>query len=230
MSAADELAALGRLSLFAGLGEAALEAVARRTVVRTLPRGAQLFRKGEACRGLHLVLEGRVKVYRATPDGQEQVLHTQGPGQPLAEVPLFDGGPYPASAEAVEESRLLFLALEDFQWLYQHHPEIAGVVIRELGRRLRRMVMLVEKLSLSDVPTRVAAALLEFAEAEGALDPGAQFRLPRTQQELAGELGTSRESVARSLARLRREGVIAQNGARIRVLDLRRLRAAATPG
>jgi len=229
LSAQEHAAALARLPLFAALGEEALLAVAHRTVVRTLPRGAQLFRKGEPCRGLHVVLEGRVKVYRASPDGQEQVLHMQGPGQPLAEVPLFDGGPYPASAEVLEESRLLFLAVEDFQWLYQHHPEIAGAVIRELGRRLRRMVGLVEKLSLNDVPTRVAQSLVEFAEAEGALGARSEFRLPRTQQELAAELGTSRESVARSLAKLRHDGVIAQNGARISVLDERRLRAAATP-
>jgi CRP/FNR family transcriptional regulator len=229
VSAPERASALARLSIFAALGEDALEAVARRTVERTLARGAQLFRKGEPCRGLHVVLEGRVKVYRASPDGQEQVLHTQGPGQALAEVPLFDGGPYPASAEALEESRLLFLSAEDFQWLYQHHPEIAGAVIRELGRRLRRMVGLVEKLSLNDVPTRVAQTLVEFAEAAGALEARSEFRLPRTQQELAAELGTSRESVARALAKLRQEGVIAQNGPRIAVLDERRLRAAASP-
>src|SRR5690606_6117311 len=151
-----------------------------------------------------------------------QVLHTEGPGQPLAELPLFDGAPYPASARAQEDSRVLFLPRDAFQSLYRNHPEIADAVIRDLGRRLRRMVRMVEKVSLKDVPARVAATLLEYAEAADAVRDGGAFRVPRTQEELATELATTRESVARALARLRREGAIAQSGARVRVLDVAR--------
>src|SRR5690606_35221150 len=125
------------------LREDALEAVARRTVIRNVSRGTLLFRGGEPCQGLYVVLEGSVRVYRSNSEGREQVLHVQGPGQPLAEVPLMDGGPYPASARALEDSRVLFLPRSEFEWLYHNHPEIADAVIRELGRRLRRMVRLV---------------------------------------------------------------------------------------
>lgn len=218
---------LRKLPIFARLGEDALEAVASRTVLRTLPRGGILFRKGEPCRGLHVVVSGSVRVYRAGTDGREQVLHTQGPGQPLAEVPLFDGGDYPASARALEESRMLFLSSDDFEWLYRNHPEIADSVIRELGRRLRRMMRLVEKTSLKDVPARVSATLVEYAEAAGALKDGGEFSLPRTQEEMAAELATTRESVARALGRLRREGIIEQRGGRMRVLSPERLESAA---
>ena len=218
---------LSALPLFARLDERALAVVAARTVTRWVPAGTLLFRHGEPARGLYVVVEGSVHVYRATRDGREQTLHVQGPGQPLGEVPLFDGGPYPASARAEEESRLLFLGRDDFERLYRGHPAVADAVIRELGRRLRRMVGLVEKISLKDVSARVALSLLEHAEATGALAEGASFRLPRTQEEMAAELATTRESVARALARLRRDGVIRQGGARVQILDVRRLERAA---
>jgi CRP-like cAMP-binding protein len=169
-------------------------------------------------------------VYRANQDGREQTLHLQGPGQSIAEVPLFDGGPYPASARADQDSRVLYLPLDDFQWLYRNQPEIADSVIRELGRRLRRMVQLVEKISLRDVPSRVAMTLLEYAERQQSDGPVTEFDLPRTQEELAAELATTRESVARALSTLRKSGAISQKGSRVRVLDLRRLESVAFSG
>lgn len=223
----EAAAFLRRLPLFASLGESALAAVAERTVPRSVSAGTRLFREGEPCRGLYIVASGRVVVYRAASDGREQVIHTQEAGQPIAEVPLFDGGPYPASARAVEDTRLWFLARDSFEWLYRNSPEIADAVIRDLGRRLRRMVRLVEKISLRDVPARVAATLLEYAEAAGALETGAAFTLPRTQEALARELATSREGVARALSALRRAGTIEQRGGRVRVLDAAALRRAA---
>lgn len=221
---------LARLPLFSRLGEVSLEAVSRRTVIRSVPRNSQLFRMGEPCQGLYVVLEGSIRVYRSSPEGREQVLHVQGPGQRIAEVPLFDGGPYPASARSVEDSRVLFLARNDFEWLYQNHPEIADAVIRELGRRLRKMVRLVEKISLKDVLARVAMTLLEYAELTGPLRDGLEFELPRTQEELAAELATTRESVARALSRLRREGAIDQHGSRVRILGLAALESTAYYG
>jgi CRP-like cAMP-binding protein len=214
--------ALRGLPLFSHLDEAALEAVARRTVIRQVPRDGVIFRRGDPCAGLYVVLEGRVRVYRASADGREQVIHAVGPGRALA-----DGGPYPASARATEEARILFLPRDDFQWLYRHHPEIADVVIRDLGRRLRRMVALVEKISLRDVPARVALSLMEYAESEGQLRDGGELKLPRTQEEMASELATTRESVARALARLRREGAIRQRGRRVAIVSLARLESAA---
>jgi CRP-like cAMP-binding protein len=208
---------LRRLPLFARLDDDALRAVAGRTVVRSVRAGRILFRRGAPAEGLYVVVEGAVRVYRSNQQGREQTLHVQGPGQPLAEVPLFDGGPYPASARAEAETRLLFLPREAFEWLYRSHPEIADAVIRELGRRLRRMVGLVEKISLRDVPARVAMTLLEYAEREGAARDGTEFVLPRTQDELAAELATTRESIARALGRMRREGMIEQRGPRVRI-------------
>lgn len=227
MTPETALSVLRRLSLFSALDDRALAEVAERTVSRSVPRAATLFRQGQPCHGLYVVVEGRVKVYRSAPDGREQVLHVMGPGQPVAEVPLFDGGPYPASAQAVEDSRVLFLPIDSFRWLYANNPTVADAVIRELGRRLRRMVRLVERISLKDVPARVAAALLDYAEAAGALRDGGAFEVPRTQEELASELATTRESIARALASLRRAGTIRQEKRRVVIGDLARLAAVA---
>lgn len=224
---AGKMELLRSLALFSGLSESSLEAVVDRTSERVYPRGAMVFRRGEICHGLYVVLEGQVKIYRSSPDGREQVLHIEGPGDPLAELPLFDSGPYPASARTLEESRLLFLPLDAFQSLYRQNPEIADVVIHDLGRRLRRLVQLVHRVSLKDVGARVATALIDYAEAAGSFRDGAVFLLPRTQEELAAELATTRESVARALSRFRRAGIIVQDGPHIRILSARRLAALA---
>lgn len=226
----ERLHVLRKLPMFRPLAEASLAAVAGRTVIRPLRRDATLFRAGEPCHGLYVVLDGAVRVYRSNADGREQVLHVQGPGRAVAEVPLFDGGPYPASARAEEDGRVIFLSRSDFEWLYRNNPEVAAAIIRELGRRLRKMVRLVEKISLKDVPARVAMTLLDYAEPHGPLRDGLEFALPRTQEDLAAELATTRESVARALARLRRDGVVEQRGARVRIRDLAALERAAFPG
>jgi CRP-like cAMP-binding protein len=220
---------LANQPLFASLEEDELRLLAERSLCRRVSRGAQLFREGEPCRGLYLVLEGRVRVYRASSAGEEQVLFAAGAGESLGEAALFDGGPYLASAQAQTDSHLLFLPLREVHALYGRHPAIAHCVVKDMGRRLREMIALVGRLSLQDVPTRVAASLLHYAEGStGGLRPGASFRLPRTQEELARELGTTRESVARSLKRFRAEGVIRQSGATVEILNAGALRQAAS--
>jgi CRP/FNR family transcriptional regulator len=220
---------LRRLPLFAGLSEAALLEVAGRTVVKEYPRHAQLFRLGQECTGLYVVLEGSVKVYHSAADGREQVLYVETPIHPLAELPLFDGGPYPASATTLEDSILLFLSRESFQSLYRSYPEVADAVIRDLGRRLRRVVQLVNTLTLKAVPGRVATVLLQHAQEAGAARAGGEFTLPVTREAMAAAIASTRESVARALSAFRRDGIIEIEGASIRIVDVERLRAVIEP-
>lgn len=220
----DATSILKRLPLFHSLSAEALAEVAKRTIPRELPRNATLFREGEPCRGLFIVLDGSIKVYRSTPDGREQILYIEVPTHTLAELPLLDGGPYPASARAAEDSLILFLPRDAFQALYRTNPEIADAVIQDMGRRLRRLVRLVDRVTLKDVPARVAAALLDEAATAGAAHDGGEFDLPVAQDEMARGLATTRESVARALARFRRAGLIDQQGSRIRLRDVARLR------
>ena len=206
------------LSLFRGVRPGILDRSASRLVRRTYPRRRLLFRAGDPSEGLWIVERGLVRLYRATRDGKEQILHEQGPGESLAEVPLFDGGPYPANARAEADSVVYFLSRADFEEIYRSEPEVADAVIRELGTRLRRAVGLIEKISLRDVPSRVGLTLLEMAGAEGR-DPGVPFTLPVTQTRLAERLATTRESVARALRTLREEGLLVQDGASILIPD-----------
>lgn len=220
MTRPDVIPILRRLPMFRDLSDEALAEVAGRMLLRELPENTQLFREGEPSRGLFVILDGSVMVYRSTPDGREQVLHVEGPKHTLAELPLLDGAPYPASARAAEDSVILFLPRDSFQLLYRTNPEIADAVIRDLGTRLRRLVRLVDRVTLKDVPARVAAALLDEASAAGAARDGAEFEIPVTQEAMANALATTRESVGRALARFRDRGFIEQVGARVRLLDL----------
>ena len=205
------------VSFFKELSEETLELVAQRMVHRSAPAGTILFRKGEPARGVYLLVEGRVEIYRTTADGREQVLHSETPVESVAELPVFDEGDYPASGRTAEDSELYFLSRDDLQRLYHAHPEIADAVIRSLGRKLRKLVEVVEKVTLRSVPSRVAKTLLEFAEKAGTLKDGGSFDLSRTQSELAHELATSRESVARALGDLRQRRIILTEGRRVTI-------------
>ena len=214
---------LKKVSFFKNLSAKALGLVADRMVRRNVPAGTILFRKGEQARGVYLLTRGKVEIYRSTADGREQVLHVERPVESVAELPVFDGGAYPASGRTAEDSEVYFLSLDDFQRLYREHPEIADAVITTLGKRLRMLVGVVEKISLRSVPSRVAKTLLERAEAAGTARDGGRFVLPGTQSEMAHRLATSRESVARALGELRRGGIISTAGREVTILSVRGL-------
>jgi CRP-like cAMP-binding protein len=218
---------LRRVPIFQGLRDETIEMIAERAVTRRVSKNTLLFREGEPCRGLYIIIDGSIRIYRSTPDGQEQTLMVEGPKKTLAELTLFDASPYPASACAAEDSTVLFLLLRDFQQLYHEHPEIADAVIAELGRRLKRLVRLVGRITLKSVPARVASALLEVAEGAGAAHDGGTFGLPLTQEELARELSTTRESVSRALGELRASGVVAKEGGNLKILSVAGLQRAA---
>lgn len=223
----DPVRVVAAQAIFRTLSLEECRSLVERSVCRVVRREENLFREGEPCRGLYLVVEGAVRLYRANREGQEQVLRLARAGDSLGEVSVFDEGPYLASARASEDGRVLFLPFAEVNALYRTHPEIAHEVVRDLGRRVRSLVGLVDRLALHDVPARVAAALLDYARDEGASADGDAFRLPRTQEQLAAELGATRETIARALGRLKRDGAIGQRGARIQLLDTGRLRAVA---
>ena len=196
----DVRALLRGLPLLADVDDAALARLAERCVTRSLSAGTLLFRAGDACRGLYVLAEGRVRIFRVNRDGREQVLHVEGPGRPVAELPLLDGGPYPASAMTLEPSVLAFLPREVFEALYRTNPDAAHAIIRALGKRLRHLVQLTETLAFRDVAARLALLLAGYAERQGEPGPdGVRLSLDRTQEELALEIGTARESVSRAL-------------------------------
>jgi len=223
---------LRQIPLFARFSDEARTRLASRCLTRTWPAGSLLFATGEPCRGLYIVESGRVRIFRTSPAGREQVLHTEGPGRPIAELPLFDGGAYPASAVTEVESRLVFLPRTEFEALYRANPDVAEAVIRELGKRLRHLVHVTETLAFRDVAARLASFLAEYAEHHGEVTAGGtEIVLDRTREELSQELGTARESVSRALKQLAEKGVIQPlPRRRLRIPDVAKLRTLGRPG
>lgn len=228
----DAVVLLRGLPLFADLEDMALQQIAARCVSRNVAAGTLLFTAGDECRGLYVVESGRVRIFRTSPDGKEQVLHIEGPGRTVAELPLFDGGAYPASAMTLEPTRLVFLARAEFERLWRSSPDIAGAIIRALGRRLRQLVHVTETLAFRDVAARLALLIAGLAAESGtATAAGLELTLARSQRELALEIGTARESVSRAMKRLVQQGLIVPiNGDRVVVPDVDRLRTFARPG
>ncbi len=218
---------LRSIPFFAEIPAAVIDRLASRCVPRTVGAGFALFRTGERSSGLYLVLEGQVRIYRTATDGREQILALEGPGRPVAELPLFDGGPYPASAATTMPSRLAFLPRGEFEHAFRTDPEVAAAVVRALGHRLRHLVQLVEIISFRDVAARLAMLLADHADRLGTVHPdGVRLDLDRTQEQLATEIGTARESVSRALKQLKAKRLIRhQQGSRFDLVSSDQLRA-----
>lgn len=211
IAAMSEVIALLRSApIFADLDQELLRRLAERCVPRTVGAGFALFRAGDPCGGTYFVLDGRVRIFRTAPDGREQTLTVEGPGRPVAELPLFDGGPYPASATTVTPSRLIYLPRAEFEHAFRTTPDLAVSVVRALGLRMRHLVQVIEIIAFRDVAARLAMQLADHLDHRGtARDDGRMaLQLDRTQEELANEIGTARESVSRALKQLERHGLI----------------------
>lgn len=223
----DIVAVLRAVPLLAELDARTLAALGARVVPRTVGEGFVLFRTGDAPSGLYLVLEGRVRIFRTSSDGREQTLAVEGAGRPVAELPLVDGGPYPATAVTMTPARLAFLPRADFVHAVRSDPDVAAAIVRALGQRLRHLVQLVETVAFRDVAARLAMLLADYAERDGVRGDGeVTLVLERTQDELATEIGTARESVSRALKQLRAKGlIVARKGQRLVLVDPDRLRS-----
>lgn len=199
--------------LFAALEESEIASLAARCGIRPYAAGESLFSEGEPCKGLYIIVSGRVRIFKTSAGGREQVLAVEGPGASVAELPVFDGGPYPASGAAVESSELLFVSRADLRALCLEKPEVGLKILQVVGARLRRLVGIIEELSFTTVRHRLISWLLREAGGSKAV------QLTASHQELAAQIGTVRELVSRNLARLQAQGFIAIEGRRIEILD-----------
>jgi CRP/FNR family transcriptional regulator len=217
---------LQRTALLSNLSQVELKLLAERTVRKQFGAGELLFHEGEPCKALHIIARGRVRIFKASASGREQVLAVNVPGDSVAELPVFDGGPYPASAVALEECEIAFIARKDFQAYCLEHPEVALKVLESVGARLRRLVGIIEELSFTTIRQRLVAALLRMAQCSGRnTERGIELTLPGSHQELANELGTVRELVSRNLMRLQAEGFIDVDARQIVIKDMKQLSA-----
>jgi CRP/FNR family cyclic AMP-dependent transcriptional regulator len=221
---------LARVPIFSGLSEDELGFLVQRIVRRHFSPGELVFNEGDTCSGMYVVVSGRVRIYKSSTTGREHVLSFEGPGSSIAELPVFDGGNYPASATAVDQSSLLFISKQDFHALCLAHPQVALKVLQVVGARLRRLVGIIEELSFTTVRHRLASLLLRLAHNEGQkTTEGVEVKLPANNQELASQIGTVRELVSRNLSRLQAEGIVKIEGRTVTICDLKGLEAEIEP-
>jgi len=217
---------LGKAPIFSGLTEPELAFLAERALPRHYSAGENVFGEGEPCSGLYVVESGHIRIFKSSVGGREQVLSIEGPGSSVAELPVFDGGNYPASVSAVDDTTLLFVRKEDFHALCLDSPQVALKVLRVVGARLRRLVGIIEELSFTTVRHRLASFLLRLARTEGRRTPeGVEFTLSVSNQELASQIGTVRELVSRNLSRFQSEGMLKIDGRNVIIQNLKGLEA-----
>jgi CRP/FNR family cyclic AMP-dependent transcriptional regulator len=212
---------LRRTALLADLSDDALRRVAGAAIRRTFTPGETIIVEGDPCQAAYIVAEGRVRVYRLSPGGRQQVLAQLGPGQAFNTVPPFQPqGVNHASVEALTPLVLYAITVDDLRQLVRECPELALVILQDFADRLDHLADLVEDLGLRTVRGRLARFLLEHAEA------GAVTRR-WTQEEIASHLGTVRDVVGRALRAFVDAGLIAMERQRIVLLDQAGLEAEA---
>ncbi|MGH3388738.1 MAG: Crp/Fnr family transcriptional regulator [Actinomadura sp.] len=216
---------LSRAPLFEALDDQGAKALRANVTEVRLARGQTLFNENETGDRLYVVLDGKIKLTRTAPDGRENLLSVLGPSEMFGELSLFDPRPRTASAIAVTECRLAGLGHDDLRPWLTGHPEVAVHLLRALAQRLRKTNDVMADLVFTDVPGRVAKALLDLAERFGQpSDTGLHVHHDLTQEELAQLVGASRETVNKALADFAGRNWLRIEARAVVILDIERLR------
>ena len=223
MDNAEEV--LRRAPLFDALDEEGTRALRRQMSEVKLSRGDRLFEEGDDGAALYVVLDGKIKLTRAAADGRENLLSVLGPGEMFGELSLFDPRPRTSSASAVTDATLAALAHAALLPWLNDRPEVSMHMLRALAQRLRRANDVTADLVFTDVPGRVAKALLDLADRFGRQEEdGLHVHHDLTQEELAQLVGASRETVNKALADFAARGWLQISARSVLVLDAERLR------
>jgi CRP/FNR family transcriptional regulator len=222
----DILAGAKATPLFSALAEEALAALLKQFAVRRYAARYVIVTPLSKADRFYVVLSGRVKVYRLSPRGDEQVLHVYGPGQSFGEAAVMRGGNYPAHAETLEDTAVLVVEAAAMKRAIAANPDLAMGMLAGLSAKLHEFADLIESLSLKQVPSRLAGELLRQADEAG----GDEFTLKQAKRDLAGRLGTTPETLSRTLAKLRDAALIVVRGRHVAILNRRRLREIAEEG
>lgn len=200
---------------FSGLSSEQMADIRNIVVEQNYIKGEVIFGEGDEGKGFYIVLEGLVKVFKASAEGKEQILHLLGPGEPLGEVAVFAGRSFPANALALANSRLLYLPRQKFVDLIARNPSLAMNMLAVLSMRLRQFTVQIESLTLKEVPGRLAAYLLYLAEEQ---ENDKSVTLKISKGSLAGLLGTIPETLSRIFAKMSDQGLIRVNGREIELI------------
>jgi len=212
----DITSIIAGIPLFEGLSPKQCTALGAIAVRKYYSRGQSFFSEGDEGIGFYIILSGKVKVFKLSPEGKEQIFHILEAPEPFAEAAVFAGEHYPASAQALSEAMVLFFPRQKFVELISREPSLALSMLALLSQRLRKLTMLVENLSLKEVPGRLAAYLLYLNNRHG-LSPVIELEVSKNQ--MAGLLGTIPETLSRILKRMTEEKLIKADARTISILD-----------
>jgi CRP-like cAMP-binding protein len=207
---------ISTIPLFNGLPEDQLEAIKNIAVEKKINKGEIIVSEGDEGKGFFVVVEGRVKVFKVSADGKEQILHIFGPGQPFGEVPVFAGQRFPANAQAIDNTRVLFFPRAGIVGLITANPSLALNMLAEMSKKLRLFALQIENLSLKEMPARLASYIIHLADEQ---DQEAVVTLKISKGQLASILGTIPETLSRIFAKLSGNGLIRVEGKKITILD-----------
>ncbi len=210
--------------LFAALDAEGAAALRASLSERTVAKGQALFHEGEPGDHMYVIVEGKVKLGQTSSDGRESLLGVLGPGEMFGELSLFDPGMRTSTAIALTEAVVLSLGHDQLKPWLAGRPEVAAALLQALARRIRRTNEAYADLVFSDVPGRVAKALMDLGEKFGAVTPeGLMVTHDMTQEELAQLVGASRETVNKALADFTQRGWIRLESRQVLILDVERL-------
>lgn len=224
METPELISFLRDIPLFSELDDGDCARIASHSRMQQCGKGNLLFHEGDPYRGMYVVIRGGVKVYRLSPDGKETILHILFPPQTLAEIPMFAGADYPAHAECLADSRVLFIEKEGFLALLRENPDLALRMLAGLSKRLRTLATQLEDITTHDVRTRVIRYLLEEFGRQYSPDRALPLiTLPISKSLLAAHVGTTLETLSRTMRKLEEEGLIRMKGKTVLLQERERL-------
>lgn len=222
----DKYEAIRNVSLFEGISDDQYVRLNEIAVMQTFARGDLLFEAGVEATGFYAPVEGRVKIYRLSPSGKEQILHIFGPGEAFGEVPVFQGSTFPAHGQALDDLTVLFFRRSAFREMLRNDPDMAMAMLALLSQRLRILVNKIDDLSLKEAPSRVASHLLLLRASQDS----DTIRLDLPKGQIAYYLGTIQETLSRIFKKFSEQGIIEINGKDIIILDPEELESIAEEG
>ena len=215
---------LSGIPSFSGLSENQLEEIQQVIIHKHLNKGGPIYTEGDHGNGFYVVVHGLVKIFKVSAEGKEHIMRIVGPGESFGQVPVYAGRSFPASAQAIAKSHLIFFPRTAFIEMITRNPSLALSMLSVLSMRLREFTVHVENLALKEVPGRLAAYLLYLADEQGNEE---LVTLNISKAQISSLLGTTPETLSRILARMAGKSLIEVKGRDIRIVNHKGLEALA---
>ncbi|KRQ85809.1 cAMP receptor protein [Caloramator mitchellensis] len=216
---------LSKISIFKELDDECLSKISALLIEKRYDKGSLIFMEGEAAQAVYFVKKGKVKIYKTGQDGKEHILNILSDGEVFAESCLFGMNKYPASAEAFEDTGVLFIKIKELEKLLENYPKIAIGIIKTMGKRLQMVSKQIENLALRDAFGKTAMLLMDLVTRKfSKIYDGIEVETELSRQEMASMVGLTRETFTRALSKLKDYGAIEFERDKIRIINIEKLK------